>query len=120
MIKLEKIEQQKLARELLEKGEVIALAEYRGFRTDQKKMALKERPDIKEDRVIVTHSVELAGSGEQIACAEFMPSGTRPEDCKAPLNQGDRCLVVFNALKFQGSARQGSPRRFELLSKLLP
>lgn len=120
MLKLEKQEQKSLVLELLEKGEAIAFAEYRGHRVDIKQMAVKERPDLKEERVIVTHSVEFAGTGEQVAMAEFMPPGTRATDVKPPLTPGDRCAVVLNSLAYKGSVRQGSPRRFVFLSKLLP
>lgn len=120
MIKLEKKEHVALAVAALEKGEALMLGEYRGFRVDTKEMAVKERPDLKEKRVIVAHSFEAAGSGEQIAVVEWMPPGTRAEDIKAAMQAGDRCLLIVNSIAYKGGTRQGSPRRFELLSKLLP
>jgi len=103
---------------LLEKGEAVMIGEYRGHRVDEKEQAVKERPDLKEKRIIVAHSFETA-AGEQIICAEWMPSGTRKEDVKPALQKGDFCILVVGSLSFKGGSRQGSPRRWELLSKLV-
>jgi len=110
MLKLEKQEQKSLVIELLEKGEAIAFAEYRGHRVDIKQMAVKERPDLKEERVIVTHSIEFAGTGEQVAMAEFMPPGTRAADVKPPLIPGDRCAVATSCAN-RASAASALPVR---------
>jgi len=120
MIKLEKKEHAAQAVSELENGGVIALAEYRSFKSEKKEMSVKERPDLKEMRVICTHSIELAGTGEQMALTEWMPAGTRLEDCKPTQQPGDRVLVVFATVKFAGNSRAGMSRRFVHLSKLLP
>jgi len=103
---------------LLEKGEAVMIGEYRGYRIDEKSMAVKERPDLKENRIIVAHSFESA-LGEQIICAEWMPPATRKEDVKPTLQKGDSCIVVLAGLSYKGGSRQGTPKRFELLSKLV-
>jgi len=120
MLKLDKKEHIAAIVANLERGEAVMFGEYRGYRIDSKEMAVKERPDLKENRIIVAHSFEAAGSGEQLACIEWLPPGTRKEDVKVTMQQGDRCILVVNSIAYKGGSRQGSPRRFELLSKLLP
>lgn len=100
------------------KGEAVMIGEYRGHRVDTKQMSIKERPEIKENRVIVAHSFESA-TGEQIICAEWMPPGTRAEDIKPQMQKGDLAVLVLQSLTYKGGSRQASPKRFELLSKLL-
>jgi len=117
-MKLEKKEHIAQVVALLEKGEAVMIGEYRGFRIDEKQQAVKERPDLKETRIIVAHSFE-SSNGEQIICAEWMPPGTRKEDIKIVFTKGEAVVLVLGGLSFKGGARQASPRRFELLSKLL-
>jgi len=118
-IKLEKADHKTQALTLLEAGEFCALGVYRGYRVDVKEMAVKERPDLKESRVIVTHSFEAAGSHEQIPCTEFMPPGTRKEDIKVQMQDGEACILTVSNIK-GFSPRTCTPRKFLHLSKLLP
>jgi len=119
MLKLEKKDHQAQAIAALERGETVMFGEYRQYRIDEKEMAVKERPDLKEKRLIVTHSFEAAGSGEQIACTEWLPPGSRREDIKVSFNAGDRVLLIARTMKAVGSQRTVNPVRFEFLSKLL-
>jgi len=103
----------------LNKGEVICIGEYRGYKIDTRSMAVRERPDLKEDRVILSHAVEMAGSGQQVPCTEWMPPGTKESDIKVTHQQGDHVLVVCQIVSFKGGLRSVIPARIELLSKLL-
>lgn len=117
-MKIEKKEHMQQVIDSLQAGEAIMIGEYRGHRVDVKMMSVKERPEIKETRIIVAHSFESA-VGEQIICAEWTPPGTRPEDIKIKMQKGEICILVLQGLQFKGGSRQATPKRFELLSKLL-
>jgi len=108
---------------LLNAGNVVVLAEWRGAKVLAGEFSDEDNPNVKVHRVSIVHSLEVSktASGaemEQLQVREYLPDGTDEKSIKFTMQAGDKVIAVLKSYAWVKGVRRASLERFELLSAL--